>query len=77
MEEKPYTIISRPELVIDYRFIDSVEAEEVSELRQFRHDVDEITMVCINETDIHPMLRRFTDNVVELDVGNEYQGDER
>ena len=78
MEETPYTIISRPELVIDYRFIDIVEVEEeISELKQFRHDVDEITMVCINETDISPSLRRFADKVVELDMGEQYPGDSR
>ncbi|MFC6727273.1 hypothetical protein ACFQDG_01245 [Natronoarchaeum mannanilyticum] len=46
--------------------------EARQDLRELRHDVEQITMLCINNDDIPKSIRDFADEVVELELGEQY-----
>jgi len=72
-DNRPHRLITRHELLLDYRFdkIDDVD-EACQDLREIRHDVEQITMLCINNDDIPKSIRQFADDVVELNLGEQY-----
>ncbi|GAA0678718.1 hypothetical protein [Natronoarchaeum mannanilyticum] len=72
-EDGPHYLIHRFDLILDYRHdkIDDVD-EARQDLRELRHDVEQITMLCINNDDIPKSIRDFADEVVELELGEQY-----